>query len=240
MTDYKELWIEKRQLIKNLHAFNTDWEFIINNIFQERIREYYLNPINKLITKWEGKGEWFSIVAIECLLIETFSAFRYWMCFDQEKAKCTTCNTNTYYYSWSKEIFVKFLKDKEISIFEKNFWTSDWDQPIWDARKFYSEVRCWLLHEAQTKWKWTINTIKWAKLRENFLWKKDWNEDWKIQIYRTTLASKLSEYLKYYCTELAQENQKWEKLRKNLWRKFDHMFEILEPETNWFDWWNQP
>lgn len=233
MADYKERWIKKRWLVKNSYIFDEKWEFIVNSIFKERIEEYYLNPIQRIIETRERKWEWFSIVAIECLLIETLAAFRYWQCFDQEKAKCTTCNSNKYYYSWSKDIFVKFLKDKKIPIFEKNFWTSDRTQPIWDAGKFYSEVRCWILHEAQTKWKWTINTTNWVKQKE-FLWKKDEN----IKIYRTILNSKLTEYLDIYCTELIQESQKWKELRKNLWRKLDHMFEIPESDRNWFDWWN--
>lgn len=237
-SDYKNLWIKSRWLANsNLNNENNEWKNIISEVFKKRMLEYYLNPINQLSHNWKWTGEWFSMVAIECLLIETFAAFRYWKCFNQEKAKCTTCNPNKYYYSWSKDIFVKFLKDAHISIFENNFWTNDETQPIWDADKFYSEVRCWLLHEAQTKWKWTINTVKKTWDSAQFL-KKMSSPDWTIQIYRDVLFEKLTIYLESFCAELSAEGEEWTKLRKNLWRKIDHMFEIPESDRIWFDWWN--
>ena len=222
--NYTTLWKEKRNKIRNKYQFNAEWEDIIDYIFKERIYNYFLNPIKTIINKKEWKWEWFSVLALECLLIETLAAFRDWKCYNYQ-------NNSWYYYKDSRKLFIKFLKNKKIWIFEGNFWTKDWTNPIWIAEKFYSEVRCWILHEAQTKWNWTINTSKWAKRKGYFLEKKNG----KIQIYRTTLYCKLESYIGDYCKELKEVSKTWEELRKKLWRKLDHMFEINEKA--WFDWW---
>jgi hemerythrin-like domain-containing protein len=48
---YKNLWIKKRELIQNNYQFNKEWGEIIDEIFKERIEEYYFNPIKIILDK---------------------------------------------------------------------------------------------------------------------------------------------------------------------------------------------
>ncbi len=47
------------------------------NIFRVRVKTRFLNPINEILRMYPdaGKGEGFSVVALQCILIEFFEAF---------------------------------------------------------------------------------------------------------------------------------------------------------------------
>lgn len=224
MKAYKESWVEKRLLIKNSYSLNNQWIFVINDIFKSRIEDYYFNPIESIIkTRW-WKWEWFSIVGLECILIETIWAFEEWLIFNYSKWS----NWPSYEYTSSETIFTKYF-----SKYFSNFFDTS------KSKLFFREVRCWILHEWRAKNLWKIRTRYGAMINQktdetivNF-------SDSGYLIYRNNLFFSIKRNFELYIQALLENNSHWEELRKNLWRKLDHMFDILESERNWFDWWNQ-
>lgn len=74
-------WKSLRGELNNSYNFNSKWNEAVE-LFNQRIQTKYFNLINYLIEgnsqKKENlrKGEGFSIVIIQCAIIETFAAFR--------------------------------------------------------------------------------------------------------------------------------------------------------------------
>lgn len=121
---------------------NENWDRALD-IFNDRIEGRYLNIMNKLIRKNELLIDGFAIMALNCLLIETLLQFKHgW---DETKG------TNKKRYS--------------------DFLLSEFPH-IFDTRKlaevFYTDIRCGILHSAQTKGKskLTFNRDYAAKLFE--------------------------------------------------------------------------
>src|SRR5690349_4172057 len=121
------------------------WTLAFNEYFRKRLELRYLNPIKTLQDNDTYRGEGFSIVAIQCTLIEFLEStvqgtnFR----LPQKGQKLSK-----FEYSSSKRMFVAFLaKEMPFSnVFDEK-----------SALDFYSGVRCGLLHEARTKDDWTIS-----------------------------------------------------------------------------------
>ena len=123
-SDYLKLNLDDRFL-------SSDWE-IAFNYFEKRINERFIEPINKLIESEENlnpidKKFGFSILALDCLLIETIQSFYQGI-------------TNS--SSKSKKIFKRFLTQQDG--FKEYFITDK------IAEDFYFKFRCGLLHQAQT------------------------------------------------------------------------------------------
>lgn len=137
------------------------WQLAFDGFFKKRLDSRYFEPIRALQNLDEKKGEGFSIVAIQCSLIEFLGStmlgetYRYgseddgsgivapvlaWLGF---RAKASTIP----YYSDSKRMFVWFLRNAPPfkDIFTKRL-----------AKDFYAGVRCGLMHEARTKRGWVI------------------------------------------------------------------------------------
>ena len=93
------------------------------DLFKDRIKGRFLDQIESLSSDYGKNG--FAIMALECLLVETFAQFR--------KGLPDTDNC-------SKEEYAKFL-----------FEVLHCCASITVARKFYSYIRCGILHQAQTK-----------------------------------------------------------------------------------------
>lgn len=107
---------------------NPDWDKAVE-IFRSRIQERYLEPVNIIIQKdstWKPKYG-FSILAIDCLLIETLQAFR--------EGKTDTNRT-------SKQTFRNFLTMTDSF---KNHFDNE------KANKFYEHFRCGILHQSEIK-----------------------------------------------------------------------------------------
>ncbi len=122
----------------------SDWESAFNDFFLQRLQLRYLNPIKVLQDNGRYVGEGFSIVAIQCSLVEflesSFQGNNYkWLPKGQ--------SPGAHEYSVSKDIFVSFLSKRPpfSGIFTRA-----------SARDFYVNVRCGLLHEARTKNGWKI------------------------------------------------------------------------------------
>jgi hypothetical protein len=124
------------------------WQKAFADYFHTRLSLRYLKPISVLQENGTFQGEGFSIVAIQCTLIEflesTVEGRSYRYCRRGDPP------LGPYEYSDSSDLFVRFLT-------ERTPFKEDFDADL--AREFYKNVRCGLLHEARTKGGWTI----WAK-----------------------------------------------------------------------------
>ena len=119
---------------------SSDWREAIK-IFNARIRGRYLDPVDKLIALDKKRANekdrrfGFTILAIDCLLIETLQAFIEGV-------------GNT--WKLSKKMFVNFLTERpSFSVYfdEKS------------ACRFYYDVRCGILHQAETRFGWRVLSV---------------------------------------------------------------------------------
>lgn len=172
------------------------WKEAFKDYFETRLNLRYLNPIKILQEHDTTKGEGFSILAIQCSLIEFLES--------------TAQGKNYRYisrgqvlgpheYSSSRKFFIAFLTDRVpfSNTFNKK-----------SADDFYAGVRCGLLHEAQTKNGWRIkarspNGVV-ANIQERI-------------VYRNNFHLALLEYINLYGVQLQADTQ----LQQAFIRKFD-------------------
>ena len=115
-SDYSELNL-------SITSPEEDWKKAIE-IFTDRMDGRFLNQIRALLSDVSANG--FAIMALDCLLIETFLQF--------EIGKSQTPQFNSEQYS-------AFLMRAFPSAFKN----------INAAKRFYIDIRCGILHSAQTK-----------------------------------------------------------------------------------------
>lgn len=228
----KSSWREIRNKLNQDYKYDNIWEeaiILLNN----RLKRKYFDPIQTIIDRKRLKGEGFTIVTVQCALIETFAAFREGKIFNHNK----TVTSPKYEYKESKKMFVSLLYSA--TVFQDNFWQlnnknkKSFDKPF-SATDFYKCVRCGLMHEARTKGNWHITATpltKFVKTEKRFLIM----DGDKIKIYRTILHYRLLDYLEEYSSELRGDTVYSENLRKFLARKLDHLFDF-NADTK-FDWW---
>ncbi|WP_138992286.1 hypothetical protein [Larkinella sp. C7] len=134
------------------------WEQAFEDFLLARITTRYFEPINAIssIHKQQGKG--FSIVAIYCSLIEFFETlkkgyeFKYPNYYDSNgsivASKVNHDKKGNFYSLHTKEIFTDFLTENlPFSVIFKN---------LNIAEDFYTNVRCSILHQAETQSNWVI------------------------------------------------------------------------------------
>lgn len=220
-------WEKLRCHLKDNLDNDKFWDKAIG-IIKQRVNERYFDPIKALLSIRNKKGEGFSIVTIQCALIEFLSACRYGMIYKYDYNQKTDPN---YYYKASSDIFSKLLDNAEI--FEDYFHNKKKTQAIFLSKDFYTNVRCALLHEAYTRNGWTINTTSELKddLTNTIIFKK---YQGKKKIFRTALHSALENYFNSYILELSESSIKGQTLRKYLARKLDQICEVI-PDANY--WW---
>lgn len=179
------------------------WIAVFDDFFVERMETRYLRPIETLLGEKSLAGEGFSIVAIQCSLIEFLGAmlagklYRY-----RRKKKDPPLEAHE--YSDGKEMFIQFLTTA--TPFRKTFS----DGAV--ARDFYENVRCGLLHEARTKKGWRINTRSERGLIVDHAVKIVWRDELQLA---------LREFISWYRQELARS----EALQVAFVRKFDNLCE---------------
>ncbi len=230
----KSDWTSIRNKLNQSYKYDEVWNKSIL-LFSTRQKRKYFDPIQHIINQKTLKGEGFTIVTVQCALIEMFSAFRKGKIFNPDKI----AGGPKYEYKDSKQMFTSFLRSA--SIFQNNFWQLNpknkitIDRPF-NSMDFYKNVRCGLMHEARTKVNWNITATpleKSVKSESIFLA----SEHGKIKIYRTVLHYQLLKYLKEYTDELRKDTKDGEILRKYLARKLDHLFDFLPDPA--FDWWTE-
>ncbi|MBY5751470.1 hypothetical protein [Rhizobium leguminosarum] len=117
------------------------WADAFQEFFFARLESRYLKPIRLLQDEGSWEGEGFSIVSIQCAMLEFLAACRGGMIYRHKNPK------PPFEYSASGELFATFLA--KTAPFDALF-TPD------TAAEFYRQVRCGLLHEARTKGGWVI------------------------------------------------------------------------------------
>lgn len=117
------------------------WAEAFDKFLLGRLRSRYLNPIAMVRDKGKWEGEGFTIVSIQCALIEFLGATRAGKNFRHKNPQ------PPHEYKFSGDLFVDFLF--QTPPFDKLFSKGQ-------AEDFYSNVRCALLHEARTKDGWII------------------------------------------------------------------------------------
>lgn len=188
----------KQRLIEN--SCEEKWEEALNDYFLKRLNLRYLTPIEVLRKHGTLSGEGFSILAILCTLIEflesTVEGLKYRFLKSGEKL-------DKFEYSKSSELFIDFLCNREP--FNKEFNSTL-------AVEFYINIRCGLLHEAQTKNHWRVR----AKNKEGKMIEKDQ----KI-VYRDNFMDAIYLFIKLYSVELKSNK----KFQEAFIRKFDSLCE---------------
>ncbi|WP_200976479.1 hypothetical protein [Echinicola sp. 20G] len=230
----KDDWAKIRKTLILSYKYDSNWEDAIN-LFNKRLQRKFFEPIQHIIKEKKLKGEGFTIVTVQCALIEMFAAFRVGKIFNHNKLS----NSPNYEYKESQRMFTSFLNSA--SIFKDNFWQlneknkSEIGRP-YNAKDFYKQVRCGLMHEARTKGDWHITATpltKSVKSEKQFLV----TEDGKIKIYRTVLHYRLLDYLREYSVSLRKDAKESEELRKFFARKLDHLFDFKSDLK--YDWWTE-
>ena len=93
----------------------------------------------------DEQGEGFSIVALQCSLIEFLASTLEGKSYKYCPSKAVKCDVHE--YCNSKALYIRFLRSEHP--FSQYFNEAT-------ARDFYENVRCPLLHEARTKGRWRI------------------------------------------------------------------------------------
>jgi hypothetical protein len=175
------------------------WKKAFGGYFHARLSYRYLKPLKTLQESGSMRGEGFSIVAIQCSLIEFLEStiqgksYRYRRNGDPPLGQ--------YEYSNSGGIFESFLVNRT------PFDTVFTQQVAYDV---YVSVRCGVLHEARTKNGWTIL----AKSKTGQV------VDANLRIvYRDNFQSGLLRFVKWYKTELPLRDT----LQDAFLRKFDSL-----------------
>lgn len=230
----KSEWSEIKKKLDQTYKYDETWEEAIT-LFDKRLKRKFFNPIQMIIDGKKLKGEGFTIVTVQCALIEMFAAFKEGKIFNHSK----TSASPKYEYKESQKMFLSLLRSA--SVFEDNFWRlNDKNKVVIDkpynAKDFYKSVRCGLMHEARTKENWHISATpltKPVKTEKKFIV----TENGKIKIYRTILHYRLLDYLKEYSDQLRNDTQESEQLRKFFARKLDHLFDCKSNAN--YDWWTE-
>jgi len=123
------------------------WEEAFADFYLTRLNLRYFDPIKLLQNHGTFQGEGFSIVAIQCSLVEFLETTIQGISYRYLRRGETL---GAYEYSKSGDVFISFLTKREP-------FRRDFDPAA--ATAFYENVRCGLLHEARTKDGWKI----WAK-----------------------------------------------------------------------------
>ena len=183
-----DTWNSLRPLLNNSYNYNNNENWVkAIKLFQTRLDRKFFTPIKSIIDKKILEGEGFTIVTVQCAIIESLASFRSGQIFSHKRVK----GQANYIYNESRKMFVEFLHTSPI--FKDNFYQVDnaghktKDSPF-NADEFYTKVRCGLMHEARTKGKWRINATKKDVTNETIFIERQGN---RIKLLRTIFASSL-------------------------------------------------
>lgn len=185
---------------------SADWEIAIK-IFKDRFETRFFKPLDALL-KHEDKQiklySGFTVLAIDCLLIETFNQFYHGI---DESVNKFSSNCKTFKDFFQRSDFFKddFDTDEKISI-------------------FYKHIRCGLLHQGETK---EYSKINLKKLELISVIKN--NGESSIEINRGKFHKKVTDYFDDYIEKLKDKNQTV--LRENFKIKMDLITRKTKPKS---------
>ncbi|MGL6057900.1 MAG: hypothetical protein ACRC17_06260 [Culicoidibacterales bacterium] len=177
-----------RKIKLKLDSCQEDWYKAVE-IFDDRLNSRYFGVIDLLLKTSEIETTGFSIMAINCLLIETLMQFR-------NGLDITPTRRN-------KEMYSDFLMREFTTIFTK--------EKV--ANNFYKNIRCAILHSAQTKKGSKLN----ADYNCGFTVK---NSSLNIEVNVQNFTKELQKYYSNYKSNLLEKTNNSE-LRKNFIVKMD-------------------
>lgn len=188
-------WQARKQA---LAAGNSTWQATFQDFFVQRLKLRYLDPIEVLQGNGSFQGEGFSILAVQCSLLEFLESTAQGLNYKWVRR---TQDLGAYEYCKSGELFVSFLSGR--APFSATFNQQS-------AHDFYTNVRCGLLHEASTKNGWRVR----AKGPDGSVA----NVVDRI-VYRDNFQYALTEYINSYGRDLALSQT----LQEAFIRKFDRL-----------------
>lgn len=181
-----------------LGAGSATWLGTFQDFFLQRLRLRYLDPIEVLQCNGSFQGEGFSILAIQCSLLEFLESTAQGLNY---KFVRRPQDLGAHEYCKSGDLFVSFLSGR--APFSATF-------DRLSAHDFYANVRCGLLHEASTKNGWRV----WAKGPAGLVA----DVGGRI-VYRDNFQDALTEYIDAYGRDLALSQP----LQEAFIRKFDRL-----------------
>src|SRR5665647_314264 len=214
-----ELMMKHWKALKLNSDKNENWDKAFN-FFEKRITTRYLNPIHEILNMDLNTGEGFAVVNLQCSLIETIESFHEGWIFHKNKyyhriiksvKDCLKDPMNSKESMKGNHVFESFFKKREP--FKSCI-------PV-IPNSFYSDVRCGLLHETQTKNEWVIKENK----SINIFYEEKNGE--KI-IYRSNFQRAILEVMENYKKAIVEGiDEKSGERRENFKAKFDHICESL-------------
>src|ERR1700733_10340699 len=175
------------------------WEEAFREYFHPRLSLRYLNPIKVIREHGTFQGEGFSIVALQCSLVEYLESTAQGISYHFLRKGETL---GSFEYARSKQLFVAFLSGRHP--FTNAFASQD------VAEDFYEGVRCGLLHEARTKKGWKI----WGKSPNGMA-----VDSVQKIVYRNNFQDALLDFIDWYKGALLTEVH----LQEAFIRKFDSL-----------------
>ncbi len=195
-------WVEyRKQLIDGIlwgKGEEKDWQTAFE-LLHARIKTRFLNPIDWILEKRLDVGEGFSVVALQCILIEFLEATY------QGKIYTTSKKLRAFEYNSSRQLFSDFLLN------HKPF--SEYFKSKANANGFFDNIRCGLLHEAATKETSRINNAP----NHDMLVLFEANDPSNMRIYRENFYRAIQAFIDAYRSELLSNRE----LQINLVRKMD-------------------
>lgn len=166
-------------------------------LFEERIDSRYLDYIKLIEDNGNKIGEGFAIMSIYCSLIEFLETTIQGLNFQYKKKKDLL--DFEYGNGHSKSLFTSFLTKRKPFLLTEEI-----------AASFYENVRCGLLHEAQTTNGWIIRVDTVSLITQK-------NENYILN--RSLFSRKIKQFLLIYKANLIKN----EEFKKAFIRKFNHL-----------------
>ena len=193
------------------------WKKAIN-VFENRTKTRFLNPIEKIKNEGVRSGEGFSITLIAVVLMEAVAAFQFGKSYKERKPNQPFNAISPSEYQSSAGLYKELFNNSDALKRDTNS----------DVRKrFYGYIRCGLVHEARTK---GVELIISNRSSRNTNPEKYYYKDGEHYIFnRDLFIDRLIEHFNNYLKQLNGPTRI--QLRKNLAFKID---EICNIEHNWY------
>ncbi|MGO8489787.1 hypothetical protein ACC757_23675 [Rhizobium ruizarguesonis] len=174
------------------------WENATGRCLDTRLRHRYLDPIKGIARSRKLKGEGFLILTIQCSLLEFLASLRLGWNYSHGADW-----GDNFEYGDSKRLFVDFLR--------RNTPFLNFIPTKAKATTFYRDIRCGLVHEAQTKDGWVVKGGSSKYPLVDF--------DTKV-VNRDAMGDAIDDYLANYRQAVKTDQD----LQEAFIRKFDNLY----------------